>query len=96
MICTNLSAPSGSNSVSAFSTSRVTTLVVLMLGLLCLLGWIILRVPGPFFDSTGAEVTSPHRAVSATRRRVQEAYGKLRLYFVENRGQLDARVAYYM
>ncbi len=32
----------------------------------------------------------------ATRDRVIETYGKLPLYFVENRGQLDARVAYYV
>jgi hypothetical protein len=28
--------------------------------------------------------------------RISEAFGKLPLYFVENRGQLDSRVAYYV
>jgi len=32
----------------------------------------------------------------AMRRTAQEAYGKLPLYFVENRGQADPRVAYYI
>ena len=35
-------------------------------------------------------------AQDATRARVAETFGKLPLYFVENRGQLDARVAYYV
>ena len=86
--------------------NRNNTLVVLMLGLLCLLGWIFLRVPGQFLASPDAEAgrafhapwkegTRPaasYRSAEpalATRRRVQEAYGKLPLYFVENRGQLE-------
>ena len=31
-----------------------------------------------------------------TRLRLREAFGKLPLYFVENKGQLDAQVAYYL
>jgi hypothetical protein len=39
--------------------------------------------------------TEPEPA-AATRARIQAAFGKLPLYFVENRGQLDDRVAYYV
>jgi len=35
-------------------------------------------------------------ADAATRARVAEGFGKMPLYFVENRGQLDSRVAYYI
>ena len=91
--------------------NRNDTLVVLMLGLLCLLGWMFLRGPGQLLAAPGTEAkrafcapleeqTRPEASYRsaeptlATRRRVQEAYGKLPLYFVENRGQLDAQVAY--
>ena len=37
-----------------------------------------------------AELQPPETA------RIQEAYGKLPLYFIENKGQVDSRVAYYV
>ena len=33
---------------------------------------------------------------SATRARIEEDFGKLPLYFIENHGQMDSRVAYYV
>ena len=35
-------------------------------------------------------------AQEATKQQVREAYGKLPLYFIENQGQLDSQVAYYI
>ena len=41
--------------------------------------------------------TSPAKeSDAASKAKVQTAYGKLPLYFIENRGQLDSRVAYYV
>src|SRR5947209_1595420 len=44
------------------------------------------------------EVPAPPHAELAgrTKARVQTAWGKLPLYFTENRGQVDGRVAYYV
>jgi len=33
---------------------------------------------------------------AATRARLEQAFGHLPLYFVENQGQMDERVAYYI
>jgi hypothetical protein len=38
----------------------------------------------------------PVSAGVQTKARLQEAYGKLPLYFIENRGQFDTQVAYYV
>ena len=48
-------------------------------------------IPG---TSELAEITSVE--TRAARLRAVEGYGKLPLYFIENQGQLDARVAYYI
>jgi hypothetical protein len=45
-------------------------------------------------SKTNDESTSPTNHDTATRQRINEAFGKLPLYFVENRGQVDERVAY--
>ena len=84
------------------------------MAILCLLGYLVLRVaaPVPAFTSAHAgqpaqpgpvsEVTQPlFKQVSgevpqATQQQVLKAYGKLPLYFIQNQGQLDARVAYYI
>jgi hypothetical protein len=51
-----------------------------------------------FFSTTKTndQSTSLLNHDSATRQRINEAFGKLPLYFVENRGQADDRVAYYI
>src|SRR5262245_42833504 len=36
------------------------------------------------------------KSASANNERVQSLFGKLPLYFIENQGQLDERVAYYL
>ncbi len=40
--------------------------------------------------------SSPSQPAQPERARVSEAFGKLPLYFIENRGQFDERVAYYL
>ena len=81
------------------------SLYALTLGLLCLLGWMVSRTPQTFLGSAGGKGSravpaqwtgAPAQVPPRTRQRIVEAYGKLPLYFVENRGQLDARVAYYI
>jgi len=42
---------------------------------------------------SGASISKPD---SATRARIEENFGKLPLYFIENRGQMDSRVTYYV
>jgi len=42
---------------------------------------------------SGATISKPD---SATRARIEENFGKLPLYFIENRGQMDSRVTYYV
>ena len=42
---------------------------------------------------SAATVSSPD---SAMRARIEESFGKLPLYFIENHGQMDSRVAYYV
>ena len=39
---------------------------------------------------------STEEVPEAVRQQVMEVYGKLPLYFIENQGQLDPRVAYYI
>ena len=91
-----------------------THLAAVSLAMLCLLGYLVLRVTMPFPAYTTAHADQPalpgpeseaarplFQQVSgevpqATRHQVLEAYGKLPLYFIENQGQLDARVAYYI
>ena len=86
----------------------------LMWAMLCLLGYLVLRVAAPVPAYTAARAGQPaqdgpvpevigslFKQVSGevphtTRQQVLETYGKLPLYFIENQGQLDARVAYYM
>ena len=50
----------------------------------------------PTETSLAAGLSTQAQADKQTRARVSEAFGKLPLYFVENRGQLDKRVAYYV
>jgi Bacterial Ig-like domain (group 1)/Beta-propeller repeat len=62
--------------------------------------------PLPAWGQGGARVSDPQTEVPAslpgaeraagTQARVQAAWGTLPLYFIENRGQVDARVAYYV
>src|SRR5262249_44011886 len=43
------------------------------------------------------DATAPSTEVDpATRQRINAAFGKLPLYFIENQGQMDERVAYYL
>ncbi len=76
-------------------------LVAGLLGLGCVLAWTIARVPRPWSPALHARASDEASAVTpvAAGRPAAarlENYGKLPLYFVENRGQLDARVAYYV
>ena len=48
------------------------------------------EVTRPMFKQVSGEIPE------ATRQQVLEAYGKLPLYFIENQGQIDAHVAYYI
>ena len=76
--------------------------------ILCLLGYLVLRVAAPVSASRPAQADQvvqapegirplgPAEVPEATRQRVLEAYGKLPLYFIANQGQLDPRVAYYV
>ena len=45
----------------------------------------------PYWGRAAAEAGN-----SESRARITKAFGKLPLYFIENRGQLDSRVAYYV
>ena len=61
----------------------------------------LLRVAGwPSFGAVPSGVAASEdsfvSADAATRERVEAGLGKLPLYFVENRGQIDARAAYYV
>ncbi len=85
--------------------SRKNSLVVGMLGLLCLVGWIVLQAPGRVSSAAssrreaGRAAGRPRAALEeapAASLRVEQAFGKLPLYFIENRGQLEARVGYYL
>jgi predicted metal-dependent phosphoesterase TrpH len=51
---------------------------------------VILMVAGP---SVAPHAVQPHTAAQA---HVEQNYGQLPLYFVENQGQMDERVAYYL
>jgi len=51
---------------------------------------LIVSLAGQGWAAATAELQRPETA------RVQEAYGKLPLYFIENKGQVDSRVAYYV
>jgi hypothetical protein len=44
----------------------------------------------------GVDNATANDALPIAKAKVQETFGKLPLYFIENRGQLDARVAYYV
>jgi hypothetical protein len=57
----------------------------------CILLLAFLALGAPAWADNNATV-----AREATRTRAAESFGKLPLYFVENRGQLDSRVAYYV
>ncbi len=46
--------------------------------------------------SLGSPQAQPVTLDSATQSRVRAAFGKLPLYFIENRGQVDPRVAFYL
>jgi len=56
------------------------------------------RQPGPDGMATGSSALSPPapQPDQSTKAWVNESFGQLPLYFVENRGQLDPRVAYYV
>lgn len=45
---------------------------------------------------SGAPAASPAAPATATKARVEAAFGQLPLLFIENRGQLDPTVAYYV
>ena len=51
---------------------------------------IVLVVAAEGWGAATAELQRPETA------RIQEAYGKLPLYFIENKGQVDSRVAFYV
>src|SRR5215510_604453 len=53
------------------------------------------KVPA-FHTHTQTETTTAQESEVETVPRVRAALGKLPLYFIENRGQVDARVAYYV
>ncbi len=59
---------------------------------------IVAPAPGPFTAPAalpdGVAVASPPSA--ETTARIEQAFGQLPLYFVENQGQMDQRVAYYV
>jgi hypothetical protein len=62
---------------------------------LALFGLLALSPPGPVEPQIDDRaVTSETDALTVAR--VEEAFGNLPLYFIENQGQLDARVAYYL
>jgi hypothetical protein len=46
--------------------------------------------------TTAANPTDEELTAGATEARIQAAFGKLPLYFIENQGQVDERVAYYV
>ena len=51
----------------------------------------------PGTDINGKPLSqNPYKSVAATKAKVEAALGRMPLYFVENRGQLDHRVAYYI
>ena len=50
----------------------------------------VLAMAGQGWAAATAELQRPETA------RIQEMYGKLPLYFIENKGQMDSRVAYYV
>ena len=58
--------------------------------LMLAMGVLILTMAGQGWAAATAEIQRPETA------RVQEAYGKLPLYFIENKGQVDSRVAFYV
>jgi len=83
----------------------------LKLVLIVLASWLILLAASstrPIPSAFGDKAHSPKPADSlvsfststktkqATQSRVSETFGKLPLYFIENRGQVDARVSYYV
>ncbi len=45
---------------------------------------------------TSDSQVSTAKVPEAVRQQVRESYGKLPLYFIENQGQIDPRVAYYI
>ena len=87
------------------NTLRMTTkiLIVLLLGCAVMTAACSFRAGAPSvaqerYPVTSAEVLAAgaSTADAATRSRAQALLGKLPLYFIENRGQEDARVAYYV
>ncbi len=68
-----------------WNVSRLTVLPLVILAV-ALAGGLKVEAPLP---QPGAEPEA------ATKARVQMALGKLPLSFIENRGQVDSRVAYY-
>src|SRR5437867_1428411 len=69
------------------------------LTLAALLGWalysILLGRGGREEEHRPAKIP-PSRSAVATKAQVQAGFGKLPLYFIENRGQVDDPVAYYV
>ncbi|MDI6794817.1 MAG: hypothetical protein QME81_18455 [bacterium] len=73
---------------------------VVLFGLGLNVGWAL-----PTRVAAGTVLANNHQATTrvaateevdeATRQRVLSSYGKLPLYFIENRGQLDSQVRYY-
>jgi len=54
------------------------------------MGVLVLAMAGQGWGAATVELQRPETA------RIQEMYGKLPLYFIENKGQVDSRVAYYV
>src|SRR5262245_6168545 len=82
-------------------TSRLTTkfLAVLLLGCAGMVGACSVRVTAPSHERAlepFASGSDARRADAAPREGVRAMTGKLPLYFVENRGQEDGRVGYYV
>ena len=85
------------------SKRRVRPVVAVVVTMLAAWGVTLLRVPGASSPAARATVQPATRAslsdsppTSATRPRVAEAFGKVPLYFVENRGQHNGPVHYYV
>ncbi len=70
---------------------KVKPFVFLSLGLL-LAATILLQIQAPIPNRQVPTEEVPE----AVQQQVLEVYGKLPLYFIENQGQLDPRVAYYI
>ena len=94
------------HTIRALKNHPVTRLALALLIVASLLFWLSLHrsqptlrllaeLPGGTMAAPGS-APAPAPPEAQTRARVSEAFGKLPLYFVENRGEMDERVAYYV